>query len=132
MLYEKIKAAKFAAMKTKDEVTKNILTIFQGDVTTFAKKSNKEIDNDMCLVILQKMKKSLDENLKYDVTDKELTLAEIEVLKQYLPQQLSKEQILFIIHQENLASLKDAFALFSKKYKGLYDSKIITEYFKGN
>lgn len=130
MLYEKIKADKFAAMKTKDDVTKNILTIFQGDVTTFAKKTNKEIDNEMCLQILYKMKKSLDENLKYEATDKTLTTSEIEVLKRYLPEQLSPEQIMLIIQKENLSNLKDAFSLFSKEYKGLYDSKIITEYFK--
>lgn len=38
-IYEKIKNDKFLALKNKDNIKKDILTVFQGEVTTVAKKT---------------------------------------------------------------------------------------------
>lgn len=127
-IYEKIKNDKFLALKNKDNIKKDILTVFQGEVTTVAKKNNCEISDDLCNQVLLKIKKSLKETQKIKPSDK--TILEIEIIDSYLQKELSIEEIQKIIHENNLNTLNDCFKFFSKNHKGMYDSQVIQSLFK--
>lgn len=126
-MYKKINNAKFDAMKNKDDITKGILTVFQGDITTLAKKMNSEINDELCLQVLAKMKKSINETLKFKSTPK--LEAELKVIESYLPKQLSEEEIKTIVLENGLKTTNDAFKFFAKNHKGLYNSSTIQSIF---
>lgn len=130
MLYDTIKQDKILAMKSGNTTLKSVITIFQGEITTLSKKVNKEIDDEMCISVFQKMKKSLAEMLNYENSDKNKIEQEIEIISKYLPKMLNQKEIFDLIDENSIITMKDAFSFFSKSYKGQYDSKVISEYFK--
>lgn len=129
-LYELIKKDKIIAMKEKDLITKRVITIFQGDITTIAKREQVEISDDLCVKVLTKMKKDLNVLLDTGNVDLIETQKEIDCINKYLPKSLSNDEIVLILEQNKFESLKEAFSYFSKNHKNQYDSKVISIYFK--
>ena len=57
-------------------------------------------------------------------------LEEVKILEQFIPQQLTEEQIESIIKRERFTSIKDCMGFFKELYAGLYDGKIVSKIFK--
>lgn len=98
MLKEKINADFIAAMKNKDVVKKNLLSVIRGEIQTIEK--NNGIDNlsdDDIMNILNKIAKSLRESIKTSPTD-ELN-EELIIVESYLPKQMTQEEITIIVKQ---------------------------------
>lgn len=80
------------ALKNRDNVTKNLLSVVKGEIQTIEK--NQSIDNlsdDEIIKILNKMGKSLRETIQISTTielDKELS-----IIESYLPKQMSEIEI---------------------------------------
>ena len=57
---------------------------------------------------------------------------EIKILEQFLPQQLTEDQIESIIKKEEFQSIKDCMTFFKEKHSGLYDGKVVSNTFNQN
>lgn len=96
MLVDDIKAAMFRAMKAGDTVAKEILRVAVGEITTDAAREGRTGSDDEARALVRKLIKSNEESLASGVEgEQRATLErEIAVLKEFLPQSLSVEQII--------------------------------------
>ena len=98
MLKEKINADFIAAMKNKDVVKKNLLSVIRGEIQTMEKNNGIEnLSDDDIMNILNKIAKSLRESIKTSPTD-ELN-EELIIVESYLPKQMNNEEITIIVKQ---------------------------------
>ena len=99
MLKEKINADYITAMKNKEQVKKNLLSVIRGEIQTMEKNmgGNTVILDDDITNILNKIAKSLRESIKTSPTD-ELN-EELTIVESYLPKQMTQEEITIIVKQ---------------------------------
>ena len=86
------------AMKEKNQLRLSVLRMVKGAIQLENINNKKELNNELFIDVVSKQIKqrneSLEEFKKAERTDlAEKTLAEIEILKEYLPEQLSKKEI---------------------------------------
>lgn len=98
MLKEKLMEDLKSAMKNKEEVRKNTIQMVRAGILQIEKDKGIQVEDDKILEIIAKEVKSKKDALKdferanrQDLIDQ--TNEEIEVLQQYLPKQLSREEI---------------------------------------
>ena len=80
-------------------------------------------DNDVIRVI----KKMIDSNKLINSNE---SLNENKLLEQFIPKQLTENEIEAIIRREKFSSIKDCMGFFKELYAGLYDGKIVNNCFK--
>lgn len=98
MLKEKINADFITAMKNKEQVKKNLLSVIRGEIQTMEKNNGIEnLSDDDIMNILNKIAKSLRESIKTSPTD-ELN-EELIIVESYLPKQMNNEEITIIVKQ---------------------------------
>ena len=138
-LFDKINEDIKAAMKARDKV-RNIKKVFLEAKT--APGSDGELSDDAALKIIQKLAKQGKEtaetytsNNRQDLADEEL--AQVKVLEEYLPKQLTESEIEAIvkeiISETNASSMKEmgkVMGIASKKMAGQADGKIISDIVK--
>lgn len=116
MLKEKLMEDLKNSMKTKNEIRKNTVQMVRAAILQIEKDKGIQVDDDKILEIIAKEVKSKKDALKdfekaqrQDLIDQ--TNAEIAVLQEYLPQQLSREEIKVelekIISEIGATSMKD-------------------------
>lgn len=127
-LYEEVKKNRLAAMKAGSMV-QSILTVFLGEIERL--KGKEEITDQKIVAIAKKLIASNKEVLvvTQDPAMQKLMDMEIGVLSQYLPQQLTEEQIAGIIASNDLTSIKEVMAFMKANYAGLYDGKLVSSIF---
>jgi hypothetical protein len=143
-LKEKLQEDLKFSMKNKDVVRKSVVTLIRASIKQFEVDNRVELDDEGVIDIISKQMKqrkdALEEFKKASREDlvKE-TEAEIEVLKEYLPQQLSEEELNEIvkntISQVGATSMKDMGKIMSvikPLTKGRADGKLINELVKAN
>lgn len=130
------------AMKQKDIVLKDTIQMVRAGILQIEKDQKIELDDDGVIdVITKEIKKCNDvlpdfeKSCRQDLID-ELN-QKLTILKSYLPEQLSVEQIneivLYAIKETGASSMKDmgkVMALVSNKTKGRADNKIISQVVK--
>ncbi|GAA3646920.1 GatB/YqeY domain-containing protein [Asaccharospora irregularis] len=133
-----------SSMKNKDTVKKSVVTLIRASIKQHEVDNRVELDDDAIIDIISKQLKqrrdALDEFKKADREDLvSETEAEIEVLKEYLPQQLSEEELNQIvkdtISEVEATSMKDMGKIMSAikpKIKGRADGKLVNELVKKN
>ena len=139
-LFDKINEDIKAAMKARDKVRletlRNIKKVFLEAKT--APGSDGELSDDAALKIIQKLAKQGKEtaetytsNNRQDLADEEL--AQVKVLEEYLPKQLTESEIEAIVKEiiteTNASSMKEmgkVMGIASKKMAGQADGKIIS------
>ena len=139
-LFDKINEDIKAAMKARDKVRletlRNIKKVFLEAKT--APGSDGELSDDAALKIIQELAKQGKEtaetytsNNRQDLADEEL--AQVKVLEEYLPKQLTESEIEAIvkeiISETNASSMKEmgkVMGIASKKMAGQADGKIIS------
>ena len=98
--------------------------ILLGTVLGELDRISKNPTNDDCIKVIKKM---IESNKLVNATE---SLYENKLLEQFIPQQLTEEQIKNIIKRERFASIKDCMGFFKELYAGLYDGKIISKVYK--
>ncbi|QAT40766.1 GatB/YqeY domain-containing protein [Clostridium sp. JN-9] len=130
------------ALKAKDKFKANTISMARAAVLLVEKTNGTKLDDEEVIEVLAKEVKSRREALidfqkgnRQDLIDE--TNAEIEILLQYLPQQLSESEISEIVRQTidevGANSMKDmgkVMAVLSQKTKGRADGKLVSQIVK--
>lgn len=139
MLKEKLLEDLKECMKTKNNVRKNAIQMVRAAILQVEKDNQISLDdNQIVEIIAKESKKRKDSLADYEKSGREDLIAqvkeEIEILSEYLPKQLSVEeleQILKeIIQQENATSMKDmgkVMKVAKEKIGAKSDGKTINE-----
>lgn len=126
-----------AAMKDKDTIKKNTVTMVRSAILQFEKDNLTELDQDGIMEIIAKeLKKRRDVLPEYEKSGRDDLIAdinrEIEILLAYLPEQLTKEELEVIvaeaIAETGATSMKDMgkiMGVVMPKTKGRADGKMI-------
>lgn len=143
-LKEKLQEDLKSSMRNKDTVRKSVVTLIRASIKQYEVDNRVELGDDKIIDIISKQLKqrndALEEFAKANREDlvKE-TESEIEVLKEYLPQQLSEEELNEIvkstISEVGATSMKDMgkiMAAIKPKTKGRADGKLINKLVKAN
>lgn len=79
------------AFKEKNKVAKNLLSVVKSEIQTTEKNLGSELSDSESIKILNKMAKSLKESIS-NSDDKDLKV-ELNIIKDYLPKQMSEDEI---------------------------------------
>lgn len=123
MLKEKLMEDLKNSMKNKDEIRKNTVQMIRAAILQIEKDKGIQVEDDKILEIIAKEVKSKKDALKdFEKANREdlisQTNAEIEILQEYLPQQLSREEIKVelekIISKLGATTMKDMGAIMKE------------------
>lgn len=143
-LKQKLQEDLKASMKNKDTVRKSVVTLIRASIKQYEVDNRVELDEEGIIDIISKqLKQRRDGLIEFKKANREdlasETEAEIEVLKEYLPRQLSEEELNEIIKhtisEVGATSIKDMGKIMSAmmpKVKGRADGKLINELVKNN
>lgn len=130
------------AMKNKDELKKNTITLLRSAILQVEKDNQKQLTEDEMIAIVSKeVKKRRDSISDYQKAGRDDIIVdlkrEIEILSKYLPEQLSNEQIEKLvdeaIDQTQATSARDMGKVMQNlrpKTNGKADGKIVSEIVK--
>jgi len=143
MLEEEIFDAYKEAMKSKDGLKSSVLNFLRAEFmnVAFAKKK-KNLDDSDCLAVIRKQMKQREESIeqfikgnRQDLADKEAE--ELKILKVYLPQELSSDEIKKIVEEAvvftQAAGIKDMGKVMKEvnlKIAGRADGKLVSDLVK--
>lgn len=143
-LKQKLQEDLKSSMKNKDTVRKSVVTLIRASIKQYEVDNRTELNEDGIIdVIAKQLKQRRDALVEFGKAGREdlikETEAEIEVLKEYLPQQLSEEELEEIvkctISEVGATSMKDMGKIMSviqPKVKGRADGKLINKLVKQN
>ncbi len=143
-LKERLQEDLKSSMKNKETVKKSVITLIRASIKQFEVDNRVELDDDGIIDVISKQLKqrndALEEFKKANRDDLvSETEAEIKVLKEYLPQQLSEEELDIIVKETisevGATSMKDMGKIMSAikpKTKGRADGKLINKLVKSN
>lgn len=143
LIIEKIKEARLAAMKSKDAEKTSFLTILYSEVAMFGKNNgNRETTDEEAIKVLKKFVKGAEETIEIgekngrDVSKSKL---ELEILAEYLPKQLSEQDLKLIVdsfvaklpdNEKNKKSMGKVMSYLKTNYGGQYDGKMASDIVK--
>ena len=142
MLKEKLMEDLKSAMKEKDEIRKNTVTMIKAAVLQIEKDKQIQLTDDQILEIIAKeAKKRKDALVEFEKSGREdlvnQTKKELEIIKAYLPAELSREElekiIVDVIQEVGAVDMKDmgkVMQAVKAKTTGRADGKIINEIVK--
>ena len=131
-----------AALKAKDKFKANVISTAKSAILLVEKTDNITIEDAQAIEILAKeVKQRREAMLEFEKGNRqdlvEQSQAEIEILLNYLPQQLSKEEIKEIVEQSAIesgaSSIKDmgkVMAVVRPKVLGKADGKLVSQIVK--
>lgn len=127
---EKITKDFIVAMKEKDSVRKNLLSVIRGEIQTTEKNLKvSELSDTEVLKILTKSTKSLKEMTENgDNQSKE----ELYIINSYLPKQMSEKQIREKIEELTQVGINHIGGIMKEFSKLNADKKIVSKIFKDN
>ncbi|WP_455538613.1 GatB/YqeY domain-containing protein [Terrisporobacter sp.] len=143
-LKQKLQEDLKSSMKNKDTNKKSVITLIRASIKQYEVDNRVELGDEEIIDLIAKQLKqtrdSLEEFKKANREDLvEKANAEIEVLKEYLPQQLSEEElneiVISTISEVGATSMKDMKKIMTSimpKVKGRADGKLINELVKKN
>lgn len=135
-LKERLQEDLKSSMKNKDTVRKSVVTLVRAAIKQVEVDTRVELDDDAVMDIISKQLKQRNDSLaEFEKAGRddlvEQTKSEITILKEYLPQQLSEEElekiVLETISELNASSMKDMGAVMSalkEKTRGRADGKL--------
>jgi uncharacterized protein YqeY len=129
MLKEKIDKDFITAFKAKDSVTKNLLSVVKGEITTIEKNTGQSPLPDADVIkILSKVSKNLKETI--DQTGDESSKVELAIIEAYLPKQMSKDEITSKVSSLVNAGVVNIGAIMKEFASLPADKKIVSEVIK--
>lgn len=137
-LHEQIKADYITAFKAKKTQAKDALANLKAAIENWVKlpeNVGKELTDADVLAIIRSQSKKLQQTLSYikDPTTSQLaidTAAQLAVIEQYKPKQLTEEEITGIIIGNLLDTIPDTMRFFKFNYEGQYDNKLLKSTFE--
>ena len=141
-LKQKLQEDLKSSMKNKDNTKKSVVTLIRASIKQYEVDNRVELDDSQVIDIIAKLLKQTKDSLnEFKKAGREdlATQAEIEILKEYLPQQLSEEElneiVIATISEVGATSMKDMKQIMSSimpKVKGRADGKLINELVRKN
>lgn len=143
-LKEKLQEDLKSSMKNKDQVRKSVVTLVRAAIKQYEVDNREELDDEGVMNIISKQLKQRNDSLaEFEKAGREdlieETKSEIQVLKEYLPQQLSDEElekiVLETISEVGATSMKDMgkiMGTIKPKVAGRADGRRINELVKKN
>lgn len=139
MLLDELKKANIEAMKNKDKDSRSVLSVVLTKCQLLIVEANangKEFGDNQVLEIIQKVLKELsDEKEGYLKVNNQERVASIshqeEVIKAYLPKQLSKEEIIAEIDKLEDKSLPSVMKHFKTNFAGKVDMSLVSQIARG-
>lgn len=135
MLYDDIKKANIQAMKDKDVVARNIYSVVLNKImleNIKKREKGEELQDSDVLVILQKSIKELEEEkANYEKANNSEQVQniskQVEIIKAYLPTQMSRDEIKNIILGLEDKSIGAVMKHFKLNYMGKCDMRLVGE-----
>ena len=128
-----IKEHQLQARKNKDTLKTNLLTTLLSEIQKKAKDECREITTDDCLAIIRKFINNTNELLAVNNNNEEAK-QELAILTDYLPTQLTNEDLQLIITQFCTdypnTKIGDIMKYFKENYNGQYNGKELSEIIK--
>ena len=130
------------AMREKDELRKNTITMLRSAILQVEKDSQKTLSDDEITVIISKeVKKRKDSIGDYETAGRDDIVSdlnkEIEILSKYLPKQLTEEEITKLVDEAiaesgatNARDMGKVMQILRPKTAGKADGKIVSEIVK--
>ena len=143
-LKQKLQEDLKSSMKNKDAIKKSVITLIRSSIKQYEVDNRVELQDDEIVdLIAKQLKQTRDSREEFAKAGRDDLVskaeAEIEVLKEYLPQQLSEEElneiVISTISEVGATSMKDMKNIMSSimpKVKGRADGKLINELVKKN
>ena len=139
MLLDELKKANIEAMKNKDKDARSVLSVVLTKCQLLIVEANangKEFGDNQVLEVIQKVLKELsDEKEGYLKVNNQERVASIshqeEVIKAYLPKQLSKEEIIAEINKLEDKSLPSVMKHFKMNFAGKVDMSLVSQIARG-
>ncbi|MCC3867569.1 GatB/YqeY domain-containing protein [Terrisporobacter mayombei] len=143
-LKQKLQEDLKCSMKNKDTIKKSVITLIRASIKQYEVDNRVELgDDEIVDLIAKQLKQTRDSHEEFAKAGREDLVskaeAEIEVLKEYLPQQLSEEElneiVISTISEVGATSMKDMKKIMTSimpKVKGRADGKLINELVKKN
>ncbi len=139
MLLDELKKANIEAMKNKDKDARSVLSVVLTKCQLLIVEANangKEFGDNQVLEVIQKVLKELsDEKEDYLKVNNQERVASIshqeEVIKAYLPKQLSKEEIIAEINKLEDKSLPSVMKHFKMNFAGKVDMSLVSQIARG-
>ena len=143
-LKQKLQEDLKSSMKNKDAIKKSVITLIRSSIKQYEVDNRVELgDEEITDLIAKQLKQTRDSRDEFAKAGREDLVekadAEIEILKEYLPQQLSEEElneiVISTISEVGATSMKDMKNIMSSimpKVKGRADGKLINELVKKN
>ena len=143
-LKQKLQEDLKSSMKNKDNTKKSVVTLIRASIKQYEVDNRVELgDEEITDLIAKQLKQTRDSRDEFAKAGREDLVekadAEIEILKEYLPQQLSEEElneiVISTISEVGATSMKDMKNIMSSimpKVKGRADGKLINELVKKN
>lgn len=138
MLIDQIKQENVTALKEKNNTKRAILSVIINKYMVAnieAKSSTKEVGDDVLIKIIQKTVKELEEEAENykrigNMSEYENIIKQQEVIKKYLPEMLSREEIKEIILPLEDKSVPSVMKHFKTNYNGKCDMRLVSEVLK--
>lgn len=143
-LKQKLQEDLKSSMKNKDTIKKSVITLIRSSIKQYEVDNRVELQDDEIVdLIAKQLKQTRDSREEFAKAGRDDLVskaeAEIEVLKEYLPQQLSEEElneiVISTISEVGATSMKDMKKIMTSimpKVKGRADGKLINELVKKN
>ena len=143
-LKQKLQEDLKSSMKNKDAIKKSVITLIRSSIKQYEVDNRVELQDDEIVdLIAKQLKQTRDSREEFAKAGRDDLVskaeAEIEVLKEYLPQQLSEEElnetVIATISEVGATSMKDMKHIMSSimpKVKGRADGKLINELVRKN
>ena len=96
MNYEQLRAEKMAALKSKDTVKNNVVTMLLSGMTYLKKEVGRELTDEECMSVIQKELKQVRDSLEMSKGREDAAeelRKQIAILEGYLPKQMSEEEV---------------------------------------
>lgn len=128
-LFEQIQKDRQAARVAQEPVASSILTVLVGEVERL--KGKEAITDERIVRIIKKMISDNEQVILVSKVHGTQLLAnmENELLLNYVPKQLTEEEIAVIIASNDLNSMKEVMAFMKTNYEGRYDGKMVSQLF---
>ena len=96
MNYEQLRAEKMAALKSKDTVKNNVVTMLLSGMTYLKKEVGRELTDEECMGVIQKELKQVKESLEMSKGREDAVeelQKQIAILEGYLPKQMGEDEV---------------------------------------
>ncbi len=134
MLLEKLKQESLQARKEKNQIKSSLLSTVLSQVKLLAIDDHhrEPTDHDVIQVV-KKFLKNIEENIQLGEQGRltsdayEQALKEKEILLEYLPKQLSEEELKEIIRKSNAKNIGEVMKFLKENYPEQYDGKLASK-----